>query len=48
MAAKKEHYVNNKEFLEAMKAYKKSVNKAKREKLKQMIEGRNVKEEKRR
>jgi len=24
----KEHYVNNKEFLEAMKAYKKSVNKA--------------------
>mgnify|MGYP001410189677 CR=1 FL=1 len=30
--AKKEHYVNNKEFLEAMKAYKKSVNKAKREK----------------
>ena len=28
----KEHYVNNKEFLEAMKAYKKSVNKAKREK----------------
>ena len=32
MAAKKEHYVNNKEFLEAMKAYKKSVNKAKREK----------------
>ena len=32
MAAKKEHYVNNKEFLEAMKAYKKAVNKAKREK----------------
>ena len=32
MAAKKEHYVNNKEFLEAMKAYKKLVNKAKREK----------------
>src|SRR5210317_593682 len=32
MAARKEHYVNNKEFLEAMKAYKKSVNKAKREK----------------
>ena len=32
MAAKKEHYVNNKEFLEAMKAYKKEVNKAKREK----------------
>ena len=30
--AKKEHYVNNKEFLEAMKAYKKLVNKAKREK----------------
>ena len=30
--AKKEHYVNNKEFLEAMKAYKKRVNKAKREK----------------
>ena len=28
----KEHYVNNKEFLEAMKAYKKRVNKAKREK----------------
>ena len=27
-----EHYVNNKEFLEAMKAYRKSVNKAKREK----------------
>ena len=24
--AKPEHYVNNKEFLEAMKAYKKSVN----------------------
>ena len=32
MAAKKEHYVNNKEFLEAMKAYRKSVNKDKREK----------------
>jgi len=32
MAAKKEHYVNNKDFLEAMKAYRKSVNKAKREK----------------
>ena len=32
MAAKKEHYVNNKEFLEAMKTYRKSVNKAKREK----------------
>ena len=32
MAAKKEHYVNNKEFLEAMKAYRKSVNKAIREK----------------
>ena len=32
MAAKKEHYVNNKEFLEAMKAYRKSVGKAKREK----------------
>ena len=31
MAAKKEHYVNNKEFLEAMTAYRKSVNKAKRE-----------------
>ena len=30
----KEHYVNNKEFLEAMKVYKKSVNKAKREKRK--------------
>lgn len=29
---KKEHYVNNKEFLEAMKVYRKSVNKAKREK----------------
>ena len=28
----KEHYVNNKEFLEAKKAYKKRVNKAKREK----------------
>tara|TARA_R110001592_G_scaffold361294_3_gene671639 strand:- start:2034 stop:2570 length:537 start_codon:yes stop_codon:yes gene_type:complete len=28
MAAKKEHYVNNKEFLEAMTAYKKAVNKA--------------------
>jgi hypothetical protein len=32
MAAKKEHYVNNKEFLEAMKAYKKEVNKAKKDK----------------
>jgi len=32
MAAKKEHYVNNKDFLEAMKAYRKSVNKAKKEK----------------
>jgi hypothetical protein len=33
MAAKKnEHYVNNKDFLEAMKAYKKEVNKAKKEK----------------
>ena len=30
---KSEHYVNNAEFLEAMKAYKKAVNKAKREKL---------------
>ena len=30
--AKKEHYVNNKEFLEAMKAYRKGVNKAIREK----------------
>jgi len=29
---KKEHYVNNKEFLEAMKVYRKAVNKAKREK----------------
>ena len=29
---KKEHYVNNKEFLEAMKLYRKSVNKAKKEK----------------
>jgi len=29
---KRQHYVDNKEFLEAMKAYKKSVNKAKREK----------------
>jgi DNA-directed RNA polymerase specialized sigma subunit len=29
---RKEHYVNNKEFLEAMKLYRKSVNKAKREK----------------
>ena len=29
---KPEHYVNNKEFLEAMKLYRKSVNKAKREK----------------
>jgi hypothetical protein len=32
MAARKEHYVNNKEFLEAMKAYKKEVNKAKKRK----------------
>src|SRR6056300_878763 len=32
MAAKKEHYVNNKEFLEAMTAYKKAVDKAKRQK----------------
>ena len=32
MAAKKEHYVNNKEFLQAMIDYRKSVNKAKREK----------------
>jgi len=30
---KKEHYVNNKDFLEAMKLYRKSVNKAKKEKL---------------
>jgi len=30
---KSEHYVNNAEFLEAMKTYKKAVNKAKREKL---------------
>src|SRR5210317_2118129 len=29
---RKEHYVNNKEFLEAMKLYRKSVNKAKKEK----------------
>ena len=29
---KKEHYVNNKEFLQAMIDYRKSVNKAKREK----------------
>jgi hypothetical protein len=29
---KKEHYVNNKEFLEAMKLYRKSVNKAKKDK----------------
>lgn len=29
---KSEHYVNNAEFLEAMKAYKKAVNKAKKEK----------------
>jgi DNA-directed RNA polymerase specialized sigma subunit len=29
---KSEHYVNNKEFLEAMKLYRKSVNKAKKEK----------------
>ena len=28
MAAKKEHYVNNKDFLEAMTAYKKEVNKS--------------------
>ena len=32
MSAKKEHYVNNKEFLAAMVEYKKSVNRAKREK----------------
>jgi len=32
MNSKKEHYVNNKEFLEAMKAYKKLCNKAKRDK----------------
>ena len=32
MAAKKEHYVNNKEFLEAMTAYKKEVKKALRAK----------------
>ena len=32
MAAKKEHYVNNKDFLEAMKAYRKGVNKAIKEK----------------
>src|SRR5210317_1181723 len=32
MAAKKEHYVNNKDFLEAMTAYKKEVDKAKRQK----------------
>ena len=30
--AKKEHYVSNKDFLQAMIAYRKSVNKAKREK----------------
>ena len=30
---KSEHYVNNAEFLEAMKGYRKAVNKAKREKL---------------
>ena len=30
---KPEHYVNNAEFLEAMKGYKKAVNKAKREKM---------------
>ena len=29
---KPEHYVNNAEFLEAMKGYRKAVNKAKREK----------------
>ena len=33
MAAKKEHYVNNKQFLEAMIAYKSSVEKAKKAKL---------------
>jgi len=32
MAAKKEHYVNNKDFLEAMTAYKKEVNKSKKQK----------------
>ena len=32
MAAKKEHYVNNKEFLAAMTAYRKGVRKAEREK----------------
>ena len=32
MAARKEHYVNNKEFLQAMIEYRKSVNKALREK----------------
>jgi hypothetical protein len=32
MAAKKEHYVNNKDFLEAMTAYKKEVNKSKKHK----------------
>ena len=32
MAAKKEHYVNNKDFLEAMTAYKKEVIKSKKEK----------------
>ena len=32
MAAKKEHYVNNKDFLEAMKIYKKEVNKALKDK----------------
>ena len=32
MAAKKEHYVNNKDFLEAMKVYKKEVNKALKDK----------------
>ena len=32
MAAKKEHYVNNKDFLEAMKVYKKEVKKALKEK----------------
>ena len=30
---RKEHYVNNKEFLQAMIEYRKMVNKAKREKL---------------
>jgi DNA-directed RNA polymerase specialized sigma subunit len=31
MAAKKEHYVNNKDFLEAMTAYKKEVKKSKKQ-----------------